>query len=102
MTLQELLPRELRQIVWDQLGVRPALSSSAEDMHRALNYEISAEELAGGEVNAYRKTLQAFIRKHGDQLSLPCDGNCYTHADGVVISCYQQLLEDTDGNPAVD
>ena len=102
MNIYNILPNELRHIMWSQLGVRPPLGSSAEDLHKVLHYEMAPSELGVSHVNSYRNTLMSFIAKYSDQLSLPCDGNCFAHSDGLVISCYQQLLEDTDGNTTVD
>ena len=102
MNIYDIFPNELRHIVWEQLAIRPPLTASADDMHKLLHYEIPPSTLGTGHVNTYRDTLISFIKAHTDQLSLPCDGNCYAHTDGLVISCYQQLLEDTDGNTTVN
>lgn len=95
--IYDLSRRELSQIVWNQLGVRAPLSTTTADLHKMLAYEATAHSDGDNDVNDMRDEIIAFITKYKDRLSLPCDGDCYQHSDGVVISCHRQLQEDTDG-----
>ena len=93
--VDELSPKELQHIAWKQLGVRVSANASPEQIHELLRYELEPEDLPHNPVNDLRDTLISFIEKHRDNLSLPCNGNCYEHEDGVVTFCFRQYKEDT-------
>ena len=88
---------EMRQIVWNQLGLRVSPTATITQLEDLLAYKISEADLPDNAVNTKREEIMAFIEKYKSQLSMPCDGNCYAHSDGVVVSCYKQLMEETDG-----
>jgi hypothetical protein len=91
----QLTKRELRQVAWSQLGVRVSPEATAEEVHSLLRYEKDPEDLPDNAVNNLRDTLISFINENKEKLSLPCNGNCYEHGDGVVTFCYRQFKEDT-------
>ena len=86
---------ELRHIVLEQMGVRVDPSTSAEEMHNFLQYRTRSIEQTP--INKMRENLITFIEDNRSRLSLPCNGNCYEHHDGVVLFCYRQLLEEENG-----
>lgn len=61
-------------------------------MHAMLRYDRPCEEK--GPVNLARRAIMDYIEKHRGMLSLPCDGNCFAHNDGTVLSCYKELVEE--------
>jgi hypothetical protein len=83
---------ELRQIAWNQLGIRVPLGVSAQVIHELLQYQRKTVPENG--VNTLRDQIMRFISEHPNRLSMPCDGNCYSHTDGVVIYCHRRLLEE--------
>lgn len=95
--LPSLTHRELVAITWQQLGVRAGFNARDDDMHAMLAYEASPEDVVDNPINDMRDELIDFIEGHRDRLSLPCNGNCYAHSDGVVLSCFMQYQEDTSG-----
>lgn len=97
LDVNTLTQRELIDIAWEQLGVRVGRNVAPEDIHKLLQYELDTEDLPANPVNDKRDTLIEFINSHRDKLSLPCNGNCYEHCDAIVIACYAQFKEDTDG-----
>jgi len=86
---------ELRHIVLEQTGVRVSPSTKLEDLHSFLQFNL--EEIPETPINQMRNSLIAFIENNRSRLSLPCNGNCYEHHDGVVLFCYKQLLEEENG-----
>lgn len=86
---------ELRHIVLNQMDVRVDPSVSVEVLHDFLQYR--TRHVQESPINKKRDTLITFIEKNRSRLSLPCNGNCYEHHDGVVLFCYQQLLEEENG-----
>ena len=101
-SLTTLTKNELMQIAWDQTGVRVSSQASEEDIHAFLQYELDEEDLPRNPVNTIRETLINFINTHREQLSLPCNGNCFEHSDGTVMSCYHQFLEDRNGERKIN
>lgn len=95
--IYELQRAELKHILWEQLGIRVAPTVTCTDMHLLLHYTISVRDIPENPIDEMRDKLVAFIQTHKDQLSLPCNGNCYEHSDGVVLSCYRQFKEDNNG-----
>jgi len=91
----ELKGAELRHIVWEQLDIRVNPNTTAEQMHALLQYETQA--IADNPINDMRNQLMSFINDNKNRLSLPCDGNCFNHADGVVLYCHTKLMEGTNG-----
>lgn len=92
---------ELRTIVWEQLGIRVPLDTTREQMHDLLNYRLREADLSVNLINRMRNKIMEYIGKNHGKLSLPCHGRCYEHHDVVVLSCYRQLLEDTDGTERI-
>ena len=90
--ISTLKTAELRHIAWLQLNIRVPASATAGDIHKMLRYEVGARQ--DHEVNKKRHRLMAYISANLQQLALPCDGNCFNHADGVVLFCYKQFLEE--------
>ena len=84
--------QELRHIVLEQMGTRPSLKASEENLYSFLNYETACIE--ENEFNNYRDQIMEFIRENKGRLSLPCNGNCYEHTDATVLFCHKQLMED--------
>ena len=81
---------ELRHIVWEQMGIRVSPSAQPEQLHDILQYK--TDDIPHSPINEMRDKLIAFIQKNRNKLSLPCDGNCYTHHDGQVVFCHNQLM----------
>lgn len=84
---------EFIQTVWDSTGrrvTRPSQEVQIEDLER---YKVVEES----PVNRKRSELIEFIQENKNRLSLPCDGDCHNHHDGVVLYCYTKLLEDNNG-----
>ena len=94
---ENLSVEELRHIAYEQLGVRVAASLSTDDIHDLLQYKTYPNQLPDNPVNQLRDRIIAFVDNHKGQLSLPCSGNCYEHSDAVVVTCYRELVRDTDG-----
>lgn len=86
---------ELRHIVLEQMDVRVDPSVDTEKLHDFLQYRTRSIEQTP--INNMRDKLITFIEENRSRLSLPCNGNCYEHHDGVVLFCYQQLLEERNG-----
>ena len=86
---------ELRHIVLEQMDVRVDPSASAEELHDFLQYK--TRNIEKTPINKMRDNLITFIENNRSRLSLPCSGDCYEHHDGVVLFCYQQLLEEENG-----
>ena len=82
---------ELRHIVLEQMDVRVDPSADKESLHDLLQYRI--KKLPESPINKLRDELISFIKENRSKLSLPCDGDCYQHHDGVVIYCHKKLLE---------
>ncbi len=92
-----LTPPELRQVVWNQLDIRVSPIVTEETMHQLLNYEVEEVDTPVNIVELARISIMEYIRFNKGRLSLPCDGNCYNHADGIVLHCYAELLKEKDG-----
>ena len=92
MTNPNINDAELRQIAWNQLDQRITHGTNPEQVHGILQYK--QNEVPENVVNQYRDKIINFIEKHPNRLSMPCDGNCYQHADGVVLYCYMSLKEE--------
>lgn len=81
----KLLPLEALHAAWQDKDMRTALDPDS--MNRR---ELPDKE---SPFNKERDEIMDYINKHKNMLSLPCDGNCYSHTDGVVVFCYQKLME---------
>ena len=92
--ISDLTRLEMQAIAWERLGIRAAPSTTKEQYLALFSFEIPKEDLPPNPVNNMRDELIAFIAAHRDQLSLPCEGDCYQHSDGVVLACYLQYKED--------
>lgn len=88
-----LTTAELRHLCWAQLGVRVSPDTQAQQMLDLLSYKRSVRDLPANPVNPLRDQVIRFIEKNRDRLSLPCDGDCYQHPDGMVIHCHTTLKE---------
>lgn len=86
---------ELQQVAWNTMNVRISGNVPKEQMHDFLQYKESVDESS---VNTLRNELIEFIGENKSRLSLPCDGDCYQHHDGVVLYCHRALLEDNKNN----
>ena len=86
---------ELRHIVWKQIGVRADPATGTKQLHEFLQYKI--DEIPSSCIDDMRKELIDFIKVNKNKLSLPCDGDCHQHTDGVVLSCYKTYQEDGNG-----
>tara|TARA_A200000159_G_scaffold146990_1_gene153710 strand:+ start:270 stop:590 length:321 start_codon:yes stop_codon:yes gene_type:complete len=84
---------ELLQAVWESTGERVDRSLSESQIKEFLSYK----SVAQSPVNKLRDDIINFIQSNKQQLSLPCDGDCYQHHDGVVLYCHTQLLGDNNG-----
>jgi len=100
--LESLSRSELTHIVWEQLGVRVSSQAGQAELHSLLNYELEEQDLPPNPVNKVRETLIEFIQTYREQLSLPCNGNCFEHTDGTVMSCYHQFLEDRNAERKIN
>ena len=87
---------ELLHIVYEQLGLRIDPRTPKEDLHKLLQYKVKT--LPNTPINEMRNRLMTFIENNRSRLSLPCNGNCYEHHDGVVLYCHRQLLEENDND----
>jgi hypothetical protein len=85
---------ELRHAVWRAWRIRPPADLTAEQLEDLLM--LRQTTVKATPVNNHRDAVMAHIAKNKGRLSLPCDGNCYNHHDGVVLSCYAQLVEAHD------
>ena len=86
---------ELRHIVWEQMDVRVSPSADAEQLHDILQYK--TDVIPHSPINSMRDRLISFIEINRNNLSLSCDGNCYSHHDGQVVYCHNQLMEESNG-----
>jgi hypothetical protein len=91
----EATQEELRHIVWEQMGVRACATVPDEQLHEFLQYK--RDEITPSPINKMRDELMTFIEENRNRLILPCDGDCYSHHDGVVIHCHRQLKEKKNG-----
>ena len=99
--IYELGSDELRYILWEHLGIRASRTVSNSDMHKLLHYELYQDETPPNPINDMRDLIMRFITANKNRLSIPCDGNCYAHSDGVVLACYRQLKEDTNDKETI-
>jgi len=93
--IDKLTPLELLQVAWEDHGKRIAIGPNNEQIQSLLSYK--TDEVPESPFNPMRDEIMLYIKEHKDMLSLPCDGNCYGHTDGVVVFCYQKLMEDRNG-----
>lgn len=84
---------ELLEIVWQQLGIRASPTLKPVQLREALWYNSSAAE-PDNPVNPIRRTIMGFIRENSSNLSLPCDGNCFSHSDARVLACFLEFKRD--------
>ena len=92
MTSNKLTPLELQHVVWVEHGKRIAIHSKPEQIQALLPYKV--DEVKENQFNHMRDEIMLYIEEHKNMLSLPCNGDCYQHTDGVVVFCHQQLTED--------
>lgn len=85
---------EMQHLAWTLAGERVANNVSVAQLHALLEFTLAPEDLPRNPVNDARDELIKFIEEHRNQLSLPCQGTCYEHCDGIVLWCYAQLKED--------
>lgn len=90
----EVNSNELRHLVYKFYGVRVHPNAPREHLLKLLNME--TRRTAQHELNNVRNRIQKFVTENKDRLSLFCDGNCYQHSDGVVLSCYKYFMEGLD------
>ena len=83
---------ELQQRVWDHTNKRVSLDIPREQIKRIIQYKDNVPE---SRVNTLRDELILFIEENRNRLSLSCNGDCYQHHDGVVLSCHAQFIEDS-------
>lgn len=84
---------ELRHIMWTQMDTRVAAGVTEQQMLDILSYKSDVRSLPANPVNRLRDEIIDHIQKNKDRLSLPCDGECYQHPDGMVIHCHMALKE---------
>ncbi len=85
---------ELAHIIWKQLGIRVHPAVDGRSATELLWYKLQLDALKQNPSNVLRDELIAFIQEHEEQLSLPCDGNCYNHTDAKVLQCYLEYQRD--------
>ena len=90
-----LKPLELLHVAWEQHGRRIAMHENPGQIQELLSYK--DDEVQSSPFNPMRDEIMLYIKDRKNMLSLPCDGNCYGHTDGVVAFCHQQLMEDQNG-----
>ena len=90
-----LKPLELLHVAWVTHGKRIDVHENPEQIQALLSYK--EDEVPKSPFNPMRDEIMLYIKEHKNMLSLPCDGNCYGHTDGVVAFCHQQLMEDQNG-----
>ncbi len=83
---------ELRHIVWEQMARRPAPNCEEGLMDDYLMYR--AKSLPRSPVDDKRDAIIEYIKSNKNRLSLYCDGDCYQHHDGVVLYCYDRLIQE--------
>lgn len=86
---------ELVQMAWDEKGARVHQGNSETQIIEFLR---DKSDVALSPANAKRDELISFIRSNRNRLSLPCNGDCYQHTDGVVLFCHSRLLEDNNAS----
>jgi|TARA_Y100000310_G_scaffold315809_2_gene366808 hypothetical protein len=91
----KLKPLELLHRAWEDRGKRIHIHENTEQIQELLLYKEA--EVPANPFNHMRDEIMLYIKEHKNMLSLPCDGNCYGHTDGVVVFCHQQLMEDQNG-----
>lgn len=84
---------ELLQIAWDTRNKRVSHAASKEQIEGFIQYKNDVPETP---VNALRDELIEFIEHNRNRLSLPCNGDCYQHHDGVVLFCHSQFIEESN------
>ena len=89
----KLRPLELLHVAWKDHDKRIAIDKDPEKIQSILCYNKGDVPLSP--FNSMRDDIMTYIKKYENMLSLPCNGNCYEHTDGVVIFCHQQLMKDT-------
>jgi hypothetical protein len=92
----KLRPLELLHVAWKDHNKRIGIDKDPEKIQGILCY--NKDDVPLSPFNSMRNDIMAYIKKYADRLSLPCDGNCYGHTDGVVIFCHQQLMKDINSN----
>lgn len=85
---------ELLHLAWDHLGVRLPRYLTCEQIHEVLQYKVPVETYAENKLNKMRNYIMAYIQGNEHKLSMPCNGDCYGHTDGVVLFCYRKLREE--------
>ena len=55
-------------------------------------------------LNSAREEIMKFIENHRGRIILPCHGDCFRHADGVVAWCHSKLRREygTQTQPKTD
>ena len=91
----QLSPLELLHVAWEECGKRIAIHENPKQIQELLLYK--KDEVTDSPFNVMRDEIMQYIKDKRNMLSLPCDGNCYGHTDGVVAFCHQQLMEDRNG-----
>ena len=85
---------ELRHLCWKQLGVRVNHTVSRKDLMSLL--ALKTLTTPHNPVNIMRDKIMAYIRANKNRLSLPCDGICYNHTDGVVLACWDLFSKEVE------
>jgi hypothetical protein len=89
--------KELEDIVWRQLQIRPSPQRTVEELQDLLFYK-PLERKVSNPYNVMRRRIMKYIEEHKNQLVLPCNGNCFEHCDLIVAACYLELSEDKKEN----
>jgi hypothetical protein len=92
--LETLNINELRHLVYVHYNIRVHPNAPKKHLVELLSLEkLSTPQ---HDMNNIRDQIIEFVRSNKDKLSLFCDGDCYKHADAVVLDCYKNFLENED------
>lgn len=78
---------EMRHLIWKHYGLRVGHDLTKKQLDDVLMLRVTAVPV--NPVNIMRDKITAYIKANKSRLSLPCDGDCYNHSDGVVMACWE-------------
>ena len=93
--VETLNANELRYLVYTHYNIRVHPNAPKEHLVELLTLERTGTPQH--ELNNIRDQIIDFVKQNKARLSLFCDGNCYKHSDAVVLDCYKNFLENSDG-----
>jgi len=85
---------EVAQLVKDNLGYWPSAGLSKDDAVKALSFNLKNPPT--NTVDVLRREIVTYIQANKDRLSMKCDGDCFSHPDGVVVACHLLLKRELE------